>query len=220
MQPLTSFYPYIEPEVMGCPYPMIDHHLILAIREFCQRGQAWREWVDAFTADGTTNQFDYDLVSGQELVKAARAIRNEDVELDILSEDELPRDWETGTSLDLEDVLVHYDDASFMVYPAPCSGDVFRIEMIFQPALSATQVGDVLLNTWAEQIAQGAKARLLRIPGKGWSDPVMAKFYDDRFEADIRKAANNEFAMRGKKGRRTKPSPEGKHTWRIPPFFS
>ncbi len=210
---LSLFYPFVEPEVLGCPHPVIDHHLVLTVRDFCERGLAWREWVDAFTADGTTNQFDYDLARGQELVKVARALRNEDP-LQVMSADQLPRDWQSGDSTDLCDAVVHFDDASFMVYPLPASGDVIRLEMVFRPAIDAQTVGDVLYADWAEAISNGCKARLLRMPRQAWSDAVSASGFAGLFERDVSRAANADFAKRGKEARRTRPSPDGSTTWR------
>lgn len=210
MKELSLFYPFVEPEVMGCPYAVIDHHLRLALREFCERGHAWREWVDAFTADGTTNQFDYDISSGQEFVKVLQAIRNDDEPLDVYSADQLPVDWQTGDSCRLVDALVNYDDTSFMVFPLPASGDTFRLLMEFKPSIAATQVGDVLLTKWADEVSAGCKARLMRMLGQSWSNAVLAGAYSLEFEAAIAKAANTDFATRGQRARRTKLTPNGK----------
>jgi hypothetical protein len=210
MQTLAAFYPFVEPEVMGCPYPVIDHHLLMAIRDLCQRGHAWREWVDAFTADGTTNQFDYDLVSGQDLVKVVQAKRNETDDLTVYSADQLPNDWEAGDSTRLVDAIVNYDGASFMVYPLPASGDTFRLLMEFQPTITATQVGDVLLNTWADEVSAGCKARLMRMIDKPWANAALAGAYAGDFERAIHRTANADFAMRGKEARRVQPAPNGR----------
>ena len=68
MKALDQFHPFILPDVMGCPVPTMNHHLLLAAREFCQKTKAWSVWLDSVTATGTTNQFDHDLTSQQELV--------------------------------------------------------------------------------------------------------------------------------------------------------
>jgi hypothetical protein len=206
MRALSQFYPFIEPEVMGCPYVVIDHHLRQALREFCDRTGVWQEWADALTLDGTTLTFDADLSSGQELVNVVRATLN-GVDIDVLAGSGLPGDWDQAAPAKLtKNTLVHFDSAQFMVFPTPTAGDVLRVLQALQPSLAATQVGDVLLNRWADEVATGCKARLMAMLGQSWSNPTLAAKYESEFDRKCRDAANNDFA-RGKQSRRMKSCP-------------
>lgn len=203
MKTLTDFYPFVEPEVMGCPYPVIDHHLRLALREFCDRSQVWQEWADAITLDGTSNLFDADLASGQELVCVSRAILN-DEDIDVLASSGLPADWQSSEPRDLRRAtLVHFDAGQFMLFPAPTAGDVLRVLQVYRPSLAATRVGDILLTRWADEVATGCKARLMRMIQQPWANPTLAIDYSARFERACSDAANNDFS-RGKASRRTR----------------
>jgi hypothetical protein len=204
MKALSLFHPFVEPEVMGCPSPVIDHHLRLAMREFCDRTKAWSEWLDPVTLTGTTDTFDYDLTQSQELVAVRRAILN-DADIDVMDGGATPEDWNASDAgSDLDPQLVHFDNAQYKIFPIPSSGDVLVVQMAFRPSLAATQVGDILYTRFAEKVADGAKARLMAMVGQEWANPALQVFYNQRFETACHTAANEDFA-RGK--RRTKPSP-------------
>lgn len=192
----AEFHSFVAPEVSGCPIPVIDHHLMLAAREFCQRTGAWREWVDEFTADGTTNRFDYDLGVQQELVKVAQALRN-GTELGVRAGGSaLPPDWDDGDSTKsyAQDTLVHFDSAEFVVFPQPTAGDVFRLEIVFKPTLGSTGVGDLVFDSYCNEIATGAKARILKMPRRDWTDFALSAHHSTQFELAIARAANKSTA--------------------------
>lgn len=204
MKTLTQFYPFVEPEVMGCPYPLIDHHLRLAIREFCDRTKVWQEWADAVTLDGTTNTLDADVASGQDLVSVLRAILN-DEDIEVFAEADLPADWQKTTPSVLQDALVLFGEAQFMLFPMPTSGDVLRVQQAVQPSLTATSVGDVLFTKYADDVAAGCKARLMAMLQQAWGNEKQAGYYARRFDQACRDTAN--VAAMSKSSRRMKPCP-------------
>lgn len=207
MKALEVFHPYILTDVMGCPVPTVDHRIVLAAREFCDMSGIWREWLDLVTADGTTDTFDHDLTSSQELIRYTRAIVNdeEDGEYDIVDRKSLPADWAGGASTALTDTVVHLDGATFQVFPAPASGDTIRMEAVFKPRMGAIQVGDVLYDRFAEAIAAGALARLLILPGMPWTNPQLAAIHRSTFLSGAQLAANDGFRQR--KHKRTRLAP-------------
>jgi hypothetical protein len=203
----SLFYPFIEPEVMGCPGAVIEHHLRQAARDFCRRSMVWREWVDAVTADGTTDTFDYDLSSGQELVKITRALSN-DTPLTVTAGRDLPADWQQATpTQQWKPTLVHFDSEQFKVFPYPVAGDVIRVEMAFMPTQAATGIGDIVFDDWADELATAAKARLWAMKGQAWGDPLLAVDARTRTEGHIARAANRAMARRDQLGMRTKKAP-------------
>jgi hypothetical protein len=203
----AQFFPFIEPEVMGCPAALIEHHLRQAARDFCRRSKAWREWVDAVTADGVTNTFDYDLASGQELVAITRALIN-DRPLTVTAGRDLPDDWqETVPTLTWKDTLVHLTNEQYMVFPMPDAADVLRLEMAFMPTQASTGIGDIVFDEWADELATGCKARLWAMKGHDWAATDLALDARQRFEGYIARAANRAMARRDVRGLRTKKAP-------------
>lgn len=190
---------------MGCPYPVIDHHLRQATRDFCQRSGAWRFWADPVTADGTVNRFDYDLSPGQEIVRIARALRN-NCALAITAGRGLPDDWQDATPDFEQDTLVHFDNLQFMVFPVPEAGDLLTVEMVVKPSQAATGVDDALFAAFVDEISAGAKSRIQMLPKQDWSDVTSAAVNAATFERAIHSAANRDVQRSNSRGlRRTKP---------------
>lgn len=204
MKTWADFYPFVLPEVSGCALPTVDHHLRLAARDFCQRTGCWHEWADAITADGLTNRFDYDMsATQQELVRIERAVRNDCDKLDVRDErGGLPGDWATGDTdrRYAMDTLVHFDACQFAVFPKPCASDTIRVEMVFKPSMAATQVPDVLVNSYADEVSKGAKKTLLGMRAREWTDLVQAGRYAGEFESAIHRVANRAWS-RTERGR-------------------
>ena len=201
MKTLEQFYPLILPAVLGCPTPVLDANLILAAREFCQKTSALRYWLDTVTADGTTNTFDHDLTSNQELVRVTRCLYTQDTDYGIMSQRDLPRDWETGDSGWLYQTLVQFDNGqTYKMYPAPVAGDTFTLQIAVKPSIAATALDDDLYNKWAEALAHGTKQRLMIMPRQAWSDPTLSQYHGMEFNKALASAANEDFKQRKNKG--------------------
>lgn len=195
MKTWDQFYPYILTDVIGCPLPLVDNALRLAAREFCQETSAIREWSGAVTADGVTPVFDFDLLTSQELVKVVKAIVN-DVEYDVISYKELPEDWQNASPASIGNKVVQLDVLQFRVFPAPVAGDVIALQLATSPSHSATACNDDLVTRYADDIANGAKARLMTTKGNPWSDPSLGSYFRSQFSAGKRSAANEDIKQR------------------------
>ena len=206
MKTWDQFWPFVLPEVIGCPNPTVNFALAQAAREFCQRTSAWREWSDTFTATGLVQRFDFDLPSQTELVAAKRcSVNGEDVQ--VLGSLNLPPDWsQTGTTF-CGEALIHISMAEYMLYPLPTAGDVVAIEVAVKPTLAATGVGDDVYTKYAETVAKGALYRLLSSTRKPWTDLASAVIARTAFEAGVHQAANEGFRQIAFKDRKVKAAP-------------
>lgn len=197
MKAWDQFYPYILIDVIGCPNPAVDNALRIAAREFCQTTKAIREWSDPVTAAGAETSFDFDLPSGQELVKIIKANVNNDVDgYEVISYKDLPNDWQATTPESIGNKVVQLDQETYRVFPAPVAGDSITLQIATKPTATATTVADDLVNRFADAIAAGAKARLMASVGVAWSNPAMAGIFKNQFDAAMRSAANEDFNQR------------------------
>jgi len=195
MKAFDQFYPYVLVDVIGCPNPLVDNALRIAAREFCETTKAVREWCDPVTTAGTETPFDFDLSTGQELVKVIKAIVN-DVGYEVISYKDLPNDWQAATPVDIGNKVVQLDQETYRVFPAPIAGDVIALQVATKPTATATTVADDLVNRFADAIAAGAKARLMLIAGQTWSNPALAGVFRNQFDAAMRSAANEDYRQR------------------------
>lgn len=203
MKAWDTLYPWVLPYVLGCPTPTVDRALCDAMREFCTGAPVWVEWSDDVTADGTTQRFDFDIPRGAELVKARRCVVNGQ-DYGVRSSADLPDDWQDEEATDPDSTLIQIDNAEFLVVPMPSSGHVIRVELVLKPTITATTFADVMLDRFAEAIADGAKARLLLVPGQAWTNPAMAGLCKGQFDAAKALAANDGFRQRNLAERRVK----------------
>lgn len=195
MKAWDQFYPLVLPDVIGCPDPMLAMAVRNAAREFCERTGIIFEWCDPVAADGTTNLFDFDISTGQELVKVIRAIVD-DVEYPVFSYKDLPSDWQSSEPASIGHKVIQLDQENYRVYPIPSSGSIITLMVATKPTMTATSGADDLLNLYGETIAYGAKARLMMIQKQSWTDYALAKFNRDQFNSEIRSVSNGAFAQR------------------------
>lgn len=197
MKAWASFHPYVLPDVIGCPIPVVDHALREAAREFCLRSHAWRE-TEEFEAPGAINLFDFDTPNGTDLLKVISASVAGD-ELDVFTS--IPSDWSISTPCD---GLYHAGEGEYMVFGTPSAGAPIQIVISVRPSVTATGVGNELFASHADDIAAGAKARLLRSPRKEWTDLAQAGIFKAEFESAIHSAANKDFMQASAANRRVK----------------
>lgn len=202
MKALSLFHPYVLVEVSGAPDPLVNQAIVLTCRDFCQRTAVWTEWMDAIQPNAT-NRFEFDVSTSQELVKVVRALAGT-TELDVLSYRDVPRDWMDPTSTQLINKLVHLEGNEFLVFPLPTES--IYLQLAFKPAISATTVADVLFDSYVEDIAAGAKARLMTMRDMPFTDIGHAAIHRQAYEAGISRAANIGFAHRSPAARVTKKS--------------
>jgi hypothetical protein len=210
MKAWALFYPHVLPKVIGCPLPTVDFALVQAAREFCRRTAVWKEWAASFVTDGLTQTYSFVLPTGSELVKVTRASVDGDDYM-IKGRDALPPDWSSlsatvlTTDTDLDKTLVQISPTQYMLFPFPDAGITVQLEMALQPTLAATTVGDVIYDSYAEELSSGALKRLLSSPKADWFDADGAAVASGEFERAINSAANQDFRQRDKTARRTRP---------------
>ena len=178
MKAWELFYPYVLPDVIGCPNPVVDHALARAAREFFERTRAWTAWQDPVTTIAGTLDYPFALAIGVDLAKVLKATLG-GVDLPIISDNDLGSTWRTGGA-GLSG-LVTTDRRNFSVVPARGVGLLIRTFCALKPSNDAAGIDDIQFSQYVEEIANGAKARLLASPKKEYSDISAAAIFQDQF---------------------------------------
>ena len=182
----SSFLPYIQPYVPGCPEIIIEAHLQEAAAEFCARSEVWRYDIEQdFTSKGTS---DYEIdVPKKAVLENILVLYLNGSALSSVSDRhyDLPS---TATSA-APCYYSIYQDSQIRFYPTPDKSYNFEGVGVLKPQLDATGVEDFIFQTHGRCISYGAIAKLAIIPGKEWSNPDIASYYQTKFhmEADIAK---------------------------------
>ena len=195
----ADFYPRVMPYVIGCPSPTVDTALIDTAREFCKKCRTW-ETIKTLTVVADQNLYAFPLAAGEEVVKIDRFTVNDEEFTEILSDKDLPSDWQTNPPTD--DAIYQKSATEFLIFPAPALTDVVTLTLYLRPTENGTGVDDATFDEHAEAIASGARAKLQRMPRQDWTDLQQAQIDAVSFMTAMHSAANRDF-MRMKNHRVT-----------------
>jgi hypothetical protein len=189
--PFSTFAPDVAIEVPGCPQPLIEHHAMHAVSLFCKETRRLRETLPAVSV--VANQGAYSVTPSSpnfKVVRVENVLLNGEP-LAPISESELDAempDWRTQTGVPC--LFVWYDEKLQLV-PAPSTAAtdalVVRISYTLDVSVSQTGFDKLLYQEYSDGLAAGIKARLMAIPGRGWSNPELAAFYQTAFKVAIAK---------------------------------
>lgn len=185
MTSVDALRPFIAPLVSACPDPTMDHHVVMAAREFCERTRVWRV-VDAFEAAGTETE-------ALAVPSNATLFEIEDVWLDgrHLERDRFSSQQLGGSGM--PDAFTQARPNTLMLVP-PGIGSL-RVSMFVKPAIGADTLPDFLIDQHAQAIADGALARLFMIPGQSWTNPQFGSVHRAAFDVALNR--NFSFGARG-----------------------
>jgi hypothetical protein len=181
MATLAAFIPYIAPEVIGCPEPLIEDAIRRASREFCERSELLREAFDVDT------EIDVDSVTlaatGGDVAKVYDVMIDGEA-LDRTRRDDYPTDGEPGEPQ-------HYyveGRNTLRLYPIPDAVYTLAINAVVMPTRDANTVDDLLFDDHRDTIAAGAKAILMLMLGVPWFNPDGAELHTAVFNYATDKA--------------------------------
>ena len=152
----------VLPDVPGCPRASVSDMAALVVSGFCEVTQCYREEIK-LEADG--NLVDFELVSPQA----------EAVVIGVFSVKDKFRDFLPG------DYAAH--SSNIITFSSPPSNDMAAI-VILKTKVNAKSVPSSIIQRWADVIAKGVRYRLMAMPEKPWSNPSLASYYRNEFDAD------------------------------------
>lgn len=185
---LSEFYPYVLPEVKGCPEPLADIHILAASIEFCAKTHYWLYTHAAIDLVADTKTYtisrpsiyveietiiDPVYINGQKVWQKTKEWLDANIS-----------DWQsTSGSTPLYYTIPSPGVIRPVPYPdANITGGIEEITLALKPKPNATLLEDFLFDEFYEVIANGAKARLMEMPEKEWSNPNLAMYYQGKFD--------------------------------------
>lgn len=195
---LDQLRPFIAIEVPGCPDPILDSAAKLTVRDFLRRSEAWRETITV----------DWETVLDLGLTPIASVLRL----WDRLLQKEIPfqapeqiRDHGNAWATPGPNPIAWTMDSANVprVVPAPTGIDPGRtadridVYLVRNVAAADTEfptIPDAIWDRYEDALRLGTLARLMRIPGRDWTDPQRAGAYGVAYEnavadAKVRAAA-------------------------------
>lgn len=183
---IETFEPQIRPWVRRCPHEVLEQVIRNVLRDFCQFTRAWQYVPAAQTIAIATASYTL-LLPGSYAepitVEWTSVDGGRSYPKDVLWLDQNIPTWRTRSA----------DDFTFFTQLLPTTmiwaalpatagtTDGWRYRISLKPTMTATQVDDSLFNQWADEIADGAKAKLMSMPGQDWSDLKLAAYHESLY---------------------------------------
>lgn len=178
----SSLIPDVVPFVPGCPDPMIEQEIRSAAIEFFQRTRAWVEWLEPFQSQPGAIDYDLDLPAASEVVRIERATRD-GRPLDVVGFRTLMADPSLAESYGPM-ALTSSDRVTVTLSQPSGIGSRIQVQVSLMPTRTASGVGDTLMSKHRDAIAEGAKYRLMRMPGP-MNQPASAEDARQLFERAV-----------------------------------
>lgn len=185
----SQLYSRVMPYVAGCPEPTVDQAILDAAIEFAERTQiVFTHEAPITLVNGQSTYYvfpefglDVDMVQGvhcgtRELIRVTPNSLH----------DEVP-DWQTSISSEPTHFSTFVSPGEITVYPKPASvnGAKLRVMATWAPTMTATSIPDELGKRFFRDLVEGAKARLMLMPDRKWSNPQLGAVAQNAFDSGV-----------------------------------
>ncbi len=196
-----QLYSRILPYVIGCPEPMVDQAIMDATAEFAGYTQADYSIEETVALrDGQRAYYVFGSSGIQpDLVRNVWCNKRELTHVTTTQLFDVLPDWQTAEASE----PVYYNGSGELgqinVYPLPRNipqGLSLRVEVSWKPGLVGRVIPDAIGMEYGREIAEGAKAALMLMPDRKWTNErqgamAMKKFDDAKVEARLKAIHQN-----------------------------
>jgi len=186
---LTVMSNAIGPDVIGCPRVLIDKAILDATIRFCEETHVIEKGFEhnVVTADITAADNDSVNVNIATYVTDGRPIVLTEFKIDGASY--TPQELKLVNDLsDISEIAVqgavffNFPDTTHVkFYDIEAKDQRFYIKAVYVPLPTATTVDDDFYYRYHKAIEAGARAELMEMPNKDWSNPAMAIYYKGKY---------------------------------------
>ena len=196
---ITQFIDRVRPEARTAPTFTLSDYVLEAAIEFCARSRYWRADLTALNAVADQAAYTASPPSTESVIQDIISVRHNTIILEPASQEMLDSqylDWrtETGSQADFWFATAR-DNITLVPYPSAAGTANIEIRAALKPSRTATTLPQSLYDNYKAEIASGALAWLLVMPGVPWASPDRAAYHERKFEDGIRHA--NYTAARG-----------------------
>lgn len=180
-----TLLPQILPMVVGCPDTLIENTIRSAAIEFCEKTGAYQQELDPVTT--VANIYEYDLEApSQTTVHKIMWVTFEGKDIEPIStgllEQRKPK-WRDSDHYGEPEYYVQQSSSTIWLVPVPnvntVSSTVIRAQL--KPTHTSTACDEQIMDEYRDTIVNGTLFRLLRMPGRDWTDMGGASVYGALF---------------------------------------
>lgn len=174
----TDLLPYILPEVPGAPDALVKQAIMRTANDFCIETGVWSEIQDPIPVTDNVNEYDVYAPRGAKVatIKSIWMVNRELVPVTMERLQELIPNWQEAKGSEPAYYNSATDYRTVRIYPIPLgsNGAKITIRAVYTPDQFGTTLPDFLVDKWLDELLAGAKARLMIMPGKAWTNPELA----------------------------------------------
>lgn len=215
MTELSSAYPKIRIEAPGVPEPLLEDVTKDAMKDFFREAEIWRYTLPTLLNWTTAIVFPA-MTAGVEIPAGTRVKRVDELKyasdgvslrkVDFYTRQDMDgvfSDWEVKTG---SAPLAWTNDPTsdnpriIPIATADVNGSL-QVRVILVPT-SLTDIPNFFYDEFHDAWRWGALARLLKMPGRDWTNPPMAAFYQNRYDEEIKLAKSRAQAEFGQPNKR------------------
>ena len=193
MASYESLLSEIIPVVPGCTDTLIEQNIRAAVIELCEKTEVYQKELDPVST--VKNIFEYDLEPPSSTT-VHRIIwmtyDGEDLEAitNALLEQRKPK-WRQSGYEGRPEYFVKQSPSLFYVAPVPNETKVngLLLRVALKPTHTSSSCEDDIVNDYRDTIINGTIYRLLRLPGREWTDYTGAQIYGSLFLEGIASAS-------------------------------
>lgn len=183
--PLREFIPQVQQAVQKCPVPLMVNALRQAAIDFCKEAKVWKQSDITFSTAAGTSAYVLAAPANSDICSIVMVKYGDDRLLPVFNEemDELPSsDSGQPTRFTFEEPM------TVTFWPTPDAVGTVTVKAALQPVYNASQVPDFLLSRYKEGIVARAKAELMKIPDKPWTDFGLSQACEQDFKRAVNEA--------------------------------
>lgn len=181
----------VLPAVPGCSPLIAENAIRSAVIDLCQKARVWRETLAAINV--VQDQAAYVLTpsAGSRIISSVNVTYNEEsIEADTEEDmDYVYGDWRllpTGTPTKY--LFMSPETLTLNKKPAAAITGGLIVRVTVKPTVDATDCDDLIRDDWLDVVADGAKAKLMAIPGQPWSNLAEARYLKKEFRKGVARA--------------------------------
>lgn len=183
MAALTDFAKYVRPEVTGCPEIQILDAVLRASIQFCKRSREIKEVVLITSVIGQA-EYAIPVATGLVPEEVLEVKRNDEYQLDASSFHSF-KNMDLNTLQGSPEYYYQNTNDELVLGKIPNLVQEFLVTVRVRPEEDATTVPDYLFTRYRDEIAAGAKSRLMVMKGQPWTDISQAGLYRTLFEEAV-----------------------------------
>lgn len=185
---LSDMLSRVTPECPQCPYPQQEQALLDTIRDFCQATRLHTYEAENETVMALVSDYDIELPDTTVEAIAIEYMSLDGTEVkarDTAWLDKMIPDWRKRSADDFR----YFTQLTKYSFTFPCvpitnqtvGGLYYRVQI--KPKQDATSVDGDLADEWIEAFSDGAKAKLLAVPDKPWTQLKRAEHLDHLYRS-------------------------------------